>query len=65
MMAELKELQLPAGYASRLRAAMRPKPSSLKEQALNDLDDIPTHDEEGRQVVDLSNIRLALESLPQ
>jgi hypothetical protein len=42
---------------------VNPKPPSLKEQALNDLDDIPTHDGEGRQVVDLSNIRRALESL--
>jgi hypothetical protein len=46
-----------------LRTARRPKPPSLKEQALNDLDDIPTHDDEGRQVVDLSNIRRALEAL--
>jgi hypothetical protein len=45
------------------RNARRPKPPSLKEQALNDLDDIPTHDDEGRQVVDLSNIRRALEAL--
>ena len=47
-----------------LRKARRPEPLSLKEQALNDLDDIPTHDDEGRQVVDLSNIRRALEALP-
>lgn len=47
-----------------LRAARSPKTPSLKELALNDLDDIPTHDEQGRQVVDLSNIRLALEALP-
>ena len=46
-----------------LRTARRPKPPSLKEQALNDLDDIPTHDDEGRQVVDLSNILRALEAL--
>jgi hypothetical protein len=46
-----------------LQAARRPKPPSLKEQALNDLDDIPTHDDEGRQVVDLSNIRRALKAL--
>ena len=48
-----------------LRDARRPKPPSLKDQALNDLDDIPTHDDEGRQVVDLSNIRRALEALPE
>jgi hypothetical protein len=46
-----------------LQEDRRPKPPSLKEQALNDLDDIPTHDDEGRQVVDLSNIRRALEAL--
>ena len=46
-----------------LRIDRRPKPLSLKEQALNDLDDMPTHDDEGRQVVDLSNIRRALEAL--
>ena len=46
-----------------LQQSRRPKPSCLKEQALNDLDDIPTHDDEGRQVVDLSNIRRALEAL--
>ena len=49
--------------SARLHAALRPEPPSLKEQALNDLDDIPTHDDEGRQVVDLSNIRRALEAL--
>jgi hypothetical protein len=49
----------------KLRADRRPEPPSLKEQALNDLDDIPTHDDEGRQVVDLSNIRRALEALPE
>ena len=65
MLAELKALHLPDGYAAMLRAARRPKPPSLKEQALNDLEDIPTHDDEGRQVVDLSNIRRALEALPQ
>ena len=65
MLAELKALHLPDDYvvAAKLRAARRPKPPSLKEQALNDLDDIPTHDDEGRQVVDLSNIRRALEAL--
>ena len=63
MLAELKALHLPDGYAAKLHAARRPKPPSLKEQALNDLDDIPTHDDEGRQVVDLSNIRRGLEAL--
>lgn len=55
----------PSRWIDMLRAARRPKPPTLKEQALNDLDDIPTHDDEGRQVVDLSNIRRALEALPQ
>ena len=58
------EDHLREGLAIELRAARRPKPPSLKEQALNDLDDIPTHDDEGRQVVDLSNIRRAIEQLP-
>ena len=34
MLAELKALHLPDGYAAKLRAARRPKPPSLKEQAL-------------------------------
>jgi hypothetical protein len=54
---------LRADVITQLNGSRRPKPSSLKEQALNDLDDIPTHDDEGRQVVDLSNIRRALEAL--
>ena len=56
--------KLPPWSADDLRRHRRPKPPSLKEQALNDLDDIPTHDDEGRQVVDLSNIRRAIEQLP-
>lgn len=44
---------------------MSPKPPTLKTQALDDLDRIQTHDQEGREIVNLSNIRLALESLPQ
>jgi hypothetical protein len=32
MLAELKALHLPDGYATRLRAARRPKPPSLKER---------------------------------
>ena len=48
-----------------LRAARRPKPPSLKEQALDELDRVPTHDNEGRTVgVDVSIIRRALEQLP-
>ena len=56
--------KLPPWSADDLRRHRRPKPPSLKEQALNDRDDIPTHDDEGRQVVDLSNIRRAIEQLP-
>lgn len=48
-----------------LRASRLPKPPNLKELALNDLDNIQTHDQGGREIVNLSNIRLALESLPQ
>jgi hypothetical protein len=47
-----------------LRAARRPKPPSLKKQALNDLDTIQTHDSFGFQIIDLSNIRRAIEALP-
>jgi hypothetical protein len=52
------------GIAKDLRAARRPKPPSLKELALDELDRIPTHDNEGRTVgVDVSIIRRALEQL--
>jgi hypothetical protein len=48
-----------------LRAARRPKPPSLKEQALEMLECIPTHDNSGRENgIDLSVIRRALEALP-
>ena len=47
-----------------LRAARRPNPPSLKEQALDELDRIQTHDESGQEIVNLSVIRRALESLP-
>ena len=54
------------GFAKELRAARRPKPPSLKELALDELDRIPTHDNEGRTVgVDVSIIRRALEALPE
>jgi hypothetical protein len=49
---------------TRMRAARRPKPPSLKEQALNDLDTIQTHDSFGFQIIDLSTIRRAIEALP-
>jgi hypothetical protein len=41
-----------------------PKPLSLKEQALADLDTIQTHDPYGHQIADLSTIRRAIEALP-
>ena len=47
-----------------LMECRRLKPPSLKEQALNDLDTIQTHDSFGFQIIDLSNIRRALEALP-
>ena len=51
-------------FSKDLRTARRPKPPSLKEQALDELDRIPTHDNEGRTVgVDVSIIRRALEQL--
>ena len=60
MLAELKALHLPDGYAARLRAARRPKPPSLKEQALALLDkaENPSWD-----INDFSIIRQALEAL--
>ena len=54
MLAELKALHLPDGYAAKLHAARRPKPPSLKEQALAALED----DE-----IDVYLIRRALEAL--
>ena len=48
-----------------LRDTRRPKPPTLKEQAFDELDRIPTHDSEGRSVgVDVSILRRALEALP-
>jgi hypothetical protein len=47
-------------FAGELRAARRPKPPSLKEQALADLDTIQTHDPYGHQIADLSTIRRAI-----
>jgi len=38
LMAELKALNLPEGYANRLRTARRPKPPSLAEQGCDALD---------------------------
>ena len=55
--------KLPPWSADDLRRHRRPKPPSLKEQALNDLDTIQTHDSFGFQIIDLSTIRRALEAL--
>ena len=52
-----------ADVITKLNGSRRPKPPSLKEQALNDLDTIQTHDSFGFQIIDLSNIRRALEAL--
>jgi len=49
--------------AAELRAARRPKPPSLKEQALADLDKIESSDRGGYAVADLTAIRRALEAL--
>ena len=62
MLAELKALHLPDGYAAKLRAARRPKPPSLKEQALEALEALPTP--AGQVTADrLATIRRALEAL--
>ena len=44
MMARIEELPFPSGYADALRAACRPKPPSLKEQALHELNDVYNRD---------------------
>jgi hypothetical protein len=61
MLAELKALHLPDGYAAKLHAARRPEPPSLKEQALAVLDH--TQKGYGLAEVDLDTIRRALEAL--
>jgi hypothetical protein len=63
MLAELKALHLPDGYATRLRAARRPKPPSLKEEAIDTLHLIRDHlpaDMYEKSFL----IRRALEALP-
>ena len=67
MLAELKALHLPDGYAAKLRAARRPEPPSLKEQALAALqeaaymaDDSPP---QGICSDQIGTIRRALEAL--
>ena len=49
---------------SDLRAARRPKPPSLKQQALETLRQIPIDPEAGVSSVELDTIRRALEALP-
>ena len=62
MLAELKALHLPDGYAAKLRAARRPKPPSLKEQALKALTAI---EGDFNTVGDRADtIRRAIEQLP-
>ena len=54
------------GFAKELLAARRPKPPSLAEEALNELDLVPTHDQDGRSIdADTSVIRRALERLQE
>ena len=57
MMARIEELPFPSGYADALRAACRPKPPSLKEQALKVLESAPLNADEH------ALIRRALEAL--
>jgi hypothetical protein len=52
------------GLANFLRAARRPKPPSLKEQALKELRQLPIDPELGVCASALDTIRRALEALP-
>jgi hypothetical protein len=62
MMSRIEELPFPSGYADALRAACRPEPPSLKEQALEALEALPTP--AGQVTADrLATIRRALEAL--
>ena len=64
MMARIEELPFPSGYADALRAACRPKPPSLKEQALDALSEAESSGclyVNGRS----DTIRKALEALPE
>jgi hypothetical protein len=62
-LAEGKRYDGSAVIAKARAALAQPEPPSLKEQALNDLDTIQTHDSFGFQIIDLSNIRCALEAI--
>ena len=62
IMAELKALHLPSGYAHQILLSRRPKPPSLKEQAIEQLDSIVgILDGKGLRS---DTIRQALEQLP-
>jgi hypothetical protein len=63
MMARIEELPFPSGYADALRAACRPNPPSLKEQALHELNDVYSRDKIDDSTYD--TIRRALEALPE
>ena len=64
MLAELKALHLPDGYAAMLRAARRPKPPSLKEQALAQLGCIQIDLNKFGMGISTDTIRRAIESIP-
>jgi hypothetical protein len=65
MMARIEELPFPSGYADALRAACRPKPPSLKEQAYDALDTYIYGDPDFKDKERTYNtIRRALEALP-
>lgn len=56
----------PRGWAVALHEARRSKPPRLAEEALNELDLVPTHDQDGRSIdADTSVIRRALERLQE
>ena len=55
--------ETPTNYINALRAARRPKPPSLKEQALKELQ--MAYDTSDISVVHLDTIRRALEALPE
>jgi hypothetical protein len=65
MLAELKALHLPDGYAARLRAARRSKPPSLKEQAQVELDRLVALISTEGALAMAEPIRRALEALPE
>ncbi len=52
------------GWGEHLRAARRPKPPSLKQQAIAELEQIPIDPEAGVLTSSLEIIRRALESIP-